>query len=124
MPRVPLVDVKTEASITGLSRAVKCFICNKTNAKAISKATGSNFIEDWTGKSIALYIANVRAFGENVEAVRVRSQAATESNKKKKLNNEDFKRLLEAIKTGKFTVEKALDAYEFTEVQMNLIIQM
>jgi len=102
----------------------KPFICNKTNAKAISKATGSNFIEDWTGKSIALYIANVRAFGENVEAVRVRSQAATESNKKKKLNNEDFKRLLEAIKSGKYTVEKALDAYEFTEVQMNLIIQM
>ena len=105
-------------------KGTKPFICNKTNAKAISKATGSNFIEDWTGKSISLYIANVRAFGENVEAVRVRSQAATESNKKKKLNNEDFKRLMDAIKSGKFTVEKAFDAYEFTEVQMNLIIQM
>jgi hypothetical protein len=105
-------------------KGTKPFICNKTNAKAISKATGSNYIEDWAGKTIALYIANVRAFGENVEGLRVRSQPATESNKKKKLNDTEFKRLLEAIRNQKFTVDKALDAYEFTKVQMNIILQM
>jgi hypothetical protein len=105
-------------------KGTKPFICNKTNAKAISKATGSNYIEDWAGKTIALYIANVRAFGENVEGLRVRSQPATESNKKKKLNDTEFKRLLEAIRNQKFTVDKALDAYEFNEVQMNMIVQM
>jgi hypothetical protein len=104
----------------------KPLICNKTNAKAIAKATGSPFIEDWSGKQIALYIASVRAFGETVDGLRVRPTAVSETPtvKKKPLTNDEFKKLLEAIKSGKYTVEKAIDSFKFTEVQMNLLIQM
>lgn len=102
----------------------KPFICNKTNAKAIAKAVGSNYIEDWTGKVISLYIATVRAFGESVEGLRVRTTKAPTEEAKKKISEDDFKKLLEAIKSGKFTVEKALDSFKFTEVQMNILLQM
>ena len=95
-------------------------ICNKTNAKAIAKATGSPFIEDWKGKQIALYIASVRAFGETVDGLRVRPTTV----KTKALSDDEFKKLLEAIKSGKYTVEKAMDSFKFTEVQMNILIQM
>jgi len=98
----------------------KPLICNKTNAKAIAKATGSPFIEDWKGKQIALYIASVRAFGETVDGLRVRPTTV----KTKALSDDEFKKLLEAIKAGKYTVEKAMDSFKFTEVQMNILIQM
>lgn len=57
----------------------KPLICNKTNAKAISKAVGSPYLNDWIGKRIACYIAKVDAFGERVEAVRVRPITPKES---------------------------------------------
>lgn len=55
--------------------AYKPLICNATNAKNISKALGSPYIEDWTGKSVALYVTKVKAFGDTVDAVRVREYA-------------------------------------------------
>lgn len=56
----------------------KPMICNITNAKAIKKALGSQYIEDWAGKRIALYKATISAFGETVDAVRVRDYAPKE----------------------------------------------
>lgn len=55
--------------------SLKPMILNTTNKKAIAKATGSDFIEDWVGKSIELFVTKVKAFGEMVDAVRVRPKA-------------------------------------------------
>jgi len=49
----------------------KPMILNRTNCKVIAKLYGSNFIEDWFGKKITLYIAEVKIGGELVEALRV-----------------------------------------------------
>lgn len=54
---------------------IKPMICNTTNAKAITKVVGSPYIEDWSGHKIALYVAEVSAFGETVDALRVRPYA-------------------------------------------------
>lgn len=51
---------------------IKPMICNATNAKAITKVAGSPYIEDWGNTKIALYSAEVSAFGETVDALRVR----------------------------------------------------
>lgn len=53
----------------------KPLICNVTNAKSISKVAGSSFIEEWIGVKIELFVAQVSAFGDTVEAVRVKSTA-------------------------------------------------
>lgn len=53
----------------------KPFILNRTNCKIISKIYGSPYIEDWGGKSITIYAAKVNAFGEEVEALRIRQKA-------------------------------------------------
>lgn len=47
-------------------------ICNVTNAKTISNVLKSPYVEQWAGRKIQLYVTNVRAFGETVDAVRVR----------------------------------------------------
>lgn len=50
----------------------KPLILNKTNAKAIAKSLGSPYVEDWVGKAITLHVVPVMAFGEKVDAVRVK----------------------------------------------------
>jgi len=53
---------------------VKPLILNSTNAKMIAKIAQSNYIEDWAGQSIQLGVSMVSAFGDEVEAVRVRAK--------------------------------------------------
>jgi len=67
-------DKKEEAMVIYL-KGQKPMIVNSTNAKSIEKATGSPYIEDWVGKSITLYVAKIKAFGETVDALRVKPTA-------------------------------------------------
>lgn len=57
----------------------KPMICNATNAKAISKATGSDYIQDWPGKQIQIGTERVKAFGELWDALRVKPFAPKQS---------------------------------------------
>lgn len=50
----------------------KPLICNVTNSKAIEKVAGSGYIEDWPNTRIELFTTEVSAFGDTVEAVRVK----------------------------------------------------
>lgn len=67
-------DKKEEAMLVYL-KGQKPMIVNSTNAKAIAAATGSPYVEDWAGKKITLYVARIKAFGETVDALRVRKEA-------------------------------------------------
>ena len=67
--------LKEETCIVAkLKGAKKPLILNKTNSKIISRNLDSPYIEDWAGKQITLYVAKVRAFGEFVEAIRVKAK--------------------------------------------------
>lgn len=54
----------------------KGLVCNKTNANTIAKIANSREFEDWTGKTIHLYRAEVEFGGEMVESIRVKIKAA------------------------------------------------
>ena len=56
---------------------IKPMILNVTNCKTISKLYETPYIEDWAGKYISIYFAKVKAFGETVDALRIRSKAPT-----------------------------------------------
>ncbi len=69
---------KEEGILIHFVENVKPMICNATNAKTISKVAGSPYVEDWNGVRISLYSQEVSAFGETVDALRVRSYAPKE----------------------------------------------
>jgi hypothetical protein len=50
----------------------KPMILNATNQKTMAKLFASPYIEDWAGKKMTLYVAKVKAFGDTVDALRVR----------------------------------------------------
>ena len=65
---------QTQCVVAKIKGAKKPMILNKTNMKIIAKLLGSNYIEDWQGASIIIYAAKVKAFGEQVESLRVKNQ--------------------------------------------------
>jgi hypothetical protein len=50
----------------------KPMILNKTNCKTIQKVYKTPYIEDWANRKIQIYVEQVKAFGDVVEALRIR----------------------------------------------------
>ena len=64
---------KTESTVAHFRETdVKPMILNRTNCKIIAKIYKTNFIEDWTDKKIQVFADIVDAFGDQVEALRIR----------------------------------------------------
>lgn len=71
------VDGKEEQCIIAyIKGAKKPMILNKTNCKIIAKVLQTPYIEEWSGGNIIIYSAKVKAFGEVVDALRVKAVKA------------------------------------------------
>lgn len=66
---------KEELPVCHWKEDQKGMILNSTNMKMIAKVLGSNYVEDWSGRQIQIGIEKVKAFGDLVEALRVRKYA-------------------------------------------------
>jgi hypothetical protein len=53
-------------------KGAKPMVLNSTNAKTIEKIYKTPYIDEWSGKKIQLFADKVKAFGEVVEALRIR----------------------------------------------------
>lgn len=51
---------------------IKPMILNATNSKTITKLLKTPYIEYWSGRKIQIYVESVKAFGEVVDALRIR----------------------------------------------------
>ena len=88
---------KEQCMVAHFKENVKPMILNRTNAKTITKVTGSPFIEDWNGKRITLYADTTRFGGDIVECLRIRpyappvaKQTVTEQPKQTVADNPDL----------------------------------
>jgi len=93
----------------------KPLIVNRTNAKTIAKVAGSPYIEDWQGVSITLYPLKVKAFGDIVEALRVRAQKP-QMPKLEEITptHPAWQKCKEAVQSGNFTIEQIKSKYSIT----------
>ena len=98
----------------------KPLILNRTNAKLISKALKTPYMEQWTGKAIQLYVQpGVKAFGDVVDAVRVRPVAP--KTELPPITPDRFEKMLESIKAGKYSADQAKANFKLTEEQLTLL---
>lgn len=77
-------------------KEIKPMILNATNCKTITKLAGSPFIENWQGMKIQLFVEKVKAFGDVVEALRVRPFKPKVEEKQADIPCEDCGGILEA----------------------------
>jgi hypothetical protein len=72
-------DGKKESCVVAHLKGQKPMVLNATNLKSITKVLGTPFIEQWAGRQITLYVKKVKAFGDVVDALRVRETISKES---------------------------------------------
>ena len=101
----------------------KPMILNVTNQKALTKAIGSPFIEDWSDKTVTLYVAKVRAFGETVDALRIRDMLNTPP----ALPTLDIKHpkwndAKQSVKDGKATIAQIRAKYSLSDENEKLLL--
>ena len=65
---------KEQCVVMHFQEPVKPFICNKTNLKQITKLLKTPYVEQWSGSKIQIASEKVKAFGDVVDALRVRSK--------------------------------------------------
>lgn len=127
---VTITSVGTAKVVGQNGRKEDCFVCNfkefnkpmilnRTNAKAIEKVSGSGLVEDWDGVRVTLYVEKgVKAFGETVDALRIRDRKPIQSKMTKDIQDS----MLEALKQGKVSqVEMAIPKYDLTKEQQTLL---
>lgn len=59
---------------------LKPMILNATNAKTITKMFKTPYIEEWSNRQIQIYVEKVKAFGDIVEALRIKPTIPTPNN--------------------------------------------
>ena len=73
--KVQTGDGQTEEKVVADLVGQKPMVLNKTNMELITEVLGTPYIENWVGKKITLYVERVSAFGEMVDALRVKRQS-------------------------------------------------
>ena len=100
----------------------KPFILNKTNCKIIAKIYETPYIEEWAGKLIIIYAAKIRAFGEDVEALRIR-QRRPEPKKLPGLDpsHPNWDKAVEAARSGQITADQVKTKYTISETNLKTL---
>jgi len=102
-----------ECTICFFKENEKPMILNRLNSKVITKVYGTPYIEDWIGKKIILYVDKVDAFGETVDAIRIKQLA-----QKKPTLSEDskaYKLAVDYLLNQGGTIEGIQINYELSE---------
>lgn len=63
---------KEECTVMHFRENIKPMVVNATNSKTLEKLLKTPYIEDWAGRKIQIGVESVKAFGDVVDALRVR----------------------------------------------------
>ena len=107
-------DGKSEECTVAHLKNEKPFILNKTNCKIITKVYGTPYIEEWDEKSIKIYAAKVKAFGEVVDALRIKPEVPKVEKPNLSPEHPRWEEAKKALKSGNTTVEAIRKHYVLT----------
>lgn len=117
---------KEECTVCHL-QSHKPMILNATNQKVMAKLFGSPYIEDWAGKKMTLYVARIKAFGDMVDALRVRPTApvGTKETALPELSptHPKWNDAIAALKAGNTTIEKIVKSYLLSDENKQLLVE-
>lgn len=117
---------KEECLICYFKESVKPMVINKTNCKTIEKLYNTPYIEDWGGHVIQVGASKVDAFGERVDALRVRKfppKLNKPDKEKVETGSVAWKGIVSALQSG-YTLEQAQTKYIFTKEQIKELINV
>lgn len=105
---------KEECTVCFFEEPYKPMILNVTNCKMISRIAETPYIEDWTGKSFKIIVTKVKAFGEVVDALRVKSEHVTKKKPTLEHDTQNFINCKAAYEADKSKLQAIKDKYEIS----------
>jgi len=113
--KVVIEDVKndrgTEQCKVAYLKGHKPMILNATNCRTIEKIYQTPYINDWNGKQITLFVAKIKAFGDVLDALRVRPSKPKETRPELTPQHPKWKGAKDAIATGSYKIEDVKKKY-------------
>lgn len=100
----------------------KPFILNKTNCKTIQTIYGTPFIEEWAGKQLTLYVANVKAYGDVIPALRIRPKVPVVTKPVLTPEHARWKGAVEGLKAGSCTLQDIERNYTVSDINRQKLI--
>ena len=113
-------DGKEAECIVAKLENEKPMILNRTNCKTLTKLFQTPFVENWKNAEVIIYAENVKAFGDMVEALRIRPtkpplpELTPDSPK--------WVGAVEAVKAGT-TIEAIEKKYSLTTANKKLLVE-
>jgi len=108
-----------DCTVCYFNEPFKPMILNVTNCKTITKLFGTPYIEEWVGQQMKLFVAKVKAFGDIVDALRIKSEKVTKP--VLQFGTPNFDACKKAFKADPSSMDKIKAKYEVsTEVEAQL----
>lgn len=111
-----------EHTIVHFTEGYKPMIMNATNSKMLTNLSGSPYVEKWIGTSFKLVIVKIKAFGEFIDALRIKSEKVVKTLPELTLDSPNFIKVKDAIKNGKATIEQVESKYKLSKEVKDAII--
>lgn len=111
-----------EHTIVHFTEGYKPMIMNATNSKMLTNLSGSPYVEKWIGTSFKLVIVKIKAFGEFIDALRIKSEKVVKTLPELTLDSPNFIKVKDAIKNGKATMEQVESKYKLSKEVRDAII--
>lgn len=89
----------------------KPMILNNTNCKTITSIYGTPYVEEWNNIKVTLFVARVKAFGEVVDALRVKKEKPEAKLPVFDPSNTRWDGAIKALETKQTTVKLILGSY-------------
>ena len=119
--KVKGADGKEEECTVAYLKGQKPFILNATNSKAITAALGTPYIEQWKGKTITIFAAKIKAFGELMEALRVKTKAPVIALPELHPLHKRWSEAQQAMYTGNTNIEEIKKRFTLTKENEQLL---
>lgn len=115
---------KIDANIAYFKEDVKPLVLNATNGSIVRTFASSPFVEDWKNILIEVYPDyGVEMMRQKVGGVRIKKRQPAPV-QKPKINDERFKKAIEAIKKGAYKKETLANDFSLSNDQKNIINEL
>jgi len=117
--QIPGADGKKDDAVVAELVGQKPMILNATNMKTIASLYG-NYIEDWVGKKVTLFVATVKAFGTTTDALRIEAKVPKSGLPELTPNHPKWSEAKASIEKG-FTPEQIRTRYQLSTENEKLL---
>lgn len=114
-------DGSKKQCIVAYLKDQKPMILNSTNCKIITKLFGTPFIEQWSGKKMIVYVAKIKAFGDTVEALRIKETMPELPDLNPK--HKSWENAKKSVKDGSITLDQIKKKYKLTHENEKLLTE-